>query len=91
MVLDNKAPSIGGVPWADSDITPWNLPDGLLELTARDIWGFLKTHPNFRDVDLKAFYQSLVDKSYCSGLGPVVSHSDVENALVKVISFVSFA
>jgi len=48
-------------------------------------------HPNFREVDLKAFYQSLVDKSYCSGLGPVVSHSDVENALVKVISFVSFA
>jgi hypothetical protein len=89
MVLDNKVRPLEPVAWADQDLTPWRLPDDMLELTPRDIWGFLKTHPNFRDVDLKAFYQSLVDKSYCSGFGPVVAPSDVESALVKVL-FLSF-
>jgi hypothetical protein len=86
MVLDNNVRPLDAVPSTDTDGTPWRLPDNLLELSPRDIWGFLKTHPNFQDVDLKAFYQSLVDKSYCSGFGPVVSPSDVEKALLGALS-----
>jgi hypothetical protein len=81
MVLDGKARQAS---WVDSDVTPWRLSDDLLELTPRDVWGFLKSHPNFNDIDVKAFYQTLVDKSYCSGFGPVLKPSDVENAIVKV-------
>jgi Transcription factor PAP1 len=86
MVLDAKVRGWEPMPWVDSDITPWRLSDDLLELTPRDIWGFLKSHPNFRDVDLKSFYQSLVDKSFCSGSGPVLAQKDVENALISVLS-----
>jgi len=85
MVLDGKVKSEETVPWVDTDITPWRLSDDLLELTPRDVWGFLKSHPNFNDVDIRKFYQSLVDKSYCSGFGPVISPSDTEKALVKVL------
>ena len=86
MVLDGKVKSNESVPWVDTDIAPWRLSDDLLELTPRDVWGFLKSHPNFNDVDIKAFYQSVVDKSYCSGFGPVITPLDVENALLKVHS-----
>jgi hypothetical protein len=85
MVLDGQVKSQETVPWVDTDIAPWRLSDDLLELTPRDVWGFLKSHPNFNDVDIRKFYQSLVDKSYCSGFGPVISPSDVEKALVKVL------
>jgi hypothetical protein len=84
MVLDGKAKPQDTVPWVDTDIAPWRLSDDLLELTPRDVWGFLRSHPNFSDVDIRAFYQSLVDKSYCSGFGPVIIPSDVEQALMKV-------
>jgi hypothetical protein len=80
MVLDTAVKQ----PWVDNDITPWHLSDDLLELTPRDVWGFLKTHPNFNDIDIKAFYQTLVDKSYCAGFGPVLKPKDVESAIVKV-------
>jgi hypothetical protein len=83
MVLDGKVKSAETVPWVDTDIAPWRLSDDMLELTPRDVWGFLKSHPNFNDVDIRAFYQSVVDKSYCSGFGPVISTSDVRNALVR--------
>lgn len=86
MVLDSKVRGWEPVPYVDSDIAPWRLGDDLLELTPRDIWGFIKSHPNFNDVDLKTFYQSLVDKSFCSGFGPVIAPKDVENALIKVYS-----
>jgi hypothetical protein len=85
MVLDGNVKSQETVPWVDTDIAPWRLSDDLLELTPRDVWGFLKSHPNFNDVDIRKFYQSLVDRSYCSGFGPVISPSDVEKALVKVL------
>ena len=84
MVLDGKVKSLDSTPWVDTDILPWRLSDDILELTPRDVWGFLKTHPNFNDVDLKTFYQSLVDKSYCSGFGPVITPADAEGALLKV-------
>jgi hypothetical protein len=84
MVLDGKVKSLEAAPWVDTDISPWRLSDDLLELTPRDVWGFLKSHPHFNDVDIKAFYQSLVDKSYCSGFGPVIAPKDVEHALLKV-------
>jgi hypothetical protein len=84
MVLDGKVKSQDTIPWVDTDITPWRLSDDLLELTPRDVWGFLKSHPNFNDVDLKTFYQSLVDKSYCSGFGPVITPVDAERALIRV-------
>ena len=84
MVLEGKPKPQEIVPWVDTDITPWRLSGDLVELTPRDVWGFLKTHPNFNDVDIKAFYQSLVDKSYCSGFGPVIKPTDMENALIKV-------
>jgi hypothetical protein len=84
MVLDNKVKPLDTVPWVDTDISPWRLSADLIELTPRDVWGFLKSHPNFNDVDIKAFYQSLVDKSYCSGFGPVIAPKDVEQALLKV-------
>jgi len=84
MVLEGKVKSPKTVPWVDMDIAPWRLSDDVMELTARDVWGFLKSHPNFNDVDIKAFYQSVVDKSYCSGFGPVITPSDVENAIVTV-------
>jgi hypothetical protein len=84
MVLDDKVRSAETVPWVDTDIAPWRLSDDMLELTPRDVWGFLKSHPNFNDVDIRAFYQSVVDKSYCSGFGPVITTSDVKNALVRV-------
>jgi hypothetical protein len=86
MVLDGKVKSQDSVPWVDTDLAPWRLSDDLLELTPRDVWGFLKSHPHFNDVDIRAFYQSLVDKSYCSGFGPVITPSDAENALMKVHS-----
>jgi len=70
-------------PWADTEVSPWRLSDDLLELTPRDVWGFLKSHPNFNDIDVKAFYQTLVDKSYCSGFGPVYKPTDVESAIAK--------
>lgn len=88
MVLDGKVKSQETVPWVD--IAPWRLSDDLLELTPRDVWGFLQSHPNFNDVDIRTFYQSLVDKSYCSGFGPVISPSDVEKALVKVLFPVTY-
>ena len=47
MVLDAKVRGLEPMPWVDSDITPWRLSDDLLELTPRDIWGFLKSHPNY--------------------------------------------
>jgi hypothetical protein len=84
MVLDGKVKSLEPAPWVDTDIAPWRLSDDLLELTPRDVWGFLQSHPHFNDVDIKAFYQSLVDKSYCSGFGPVIAPKDVEHALLKV-------
>ena len=87
MVLDGKAKPQDTRTWVDTDIAPWRLSDGSVELTPRDVWGFLKSHPNFNDVDIKAFYQSLVDKCYCSGFGPVIMPSDVESALLKVLSF----
>jgi hypothetical protein len=83
MVLDGKVKSQDTIPWVDTDISPWRLSDDLLELTPRDVWGFMKSHPNFNDVDLKTFYQSLVDKSYCSGFGPVITPVDAERALIK--------
>jgi len=86
MVLDGGRIKSDPVPWVDTDLTPWRVSDDLLELTPRDVWGFLKTHPNFQDVDIKAFYRSLVDKSYCSGFGPVITPSDAESALMKVPS-----
>jgi|SRR5215471_16573897 len=86
MVLDGNVKSNESVPWVDTDITPWRLSHDLLELTPRDVWGFLKSHPNFNDVDIKTFYQSVVDRSYCSGFGPVIAPSDVQNALIKVHS-----
>lgn len=85
MVLDRRPTPLDSVPWVDTDIASWRLTDDLVELTPRDVWGFLKSHPNFNDVDIKAFYQSLVDKSYCSGFGPVITPSDAEKALVKVL------
>lgn len=91
MVLEGKVKSNETVPWVDTDITPWRLSDDLLELTPRDVWGFLKTHPNFNDVDIKSFYQSLVDKSYCSGYGPVITPSDAKIALLKVHSSQGYA
>ena len=84
MVLDGKLKSQDTIPWVDTDISPWRRSDELFELTARDVWGFLKSHPNFNDVDLRSFYQSLVDRSYCSGFGPVITPADAETALVKV-------
>lgn len=84
MVLDAKVGGWEPLPYVDSDVAPWRLGDDLLELTPRDIWGFIKSHPNFNDVDLKTFYQSLVDKSFCSGFGPVIAPKDVESALIKV-------
>ena len=86
MVLDRKPAPLDSIPWVNTDIASWKLTDDLVELTPRDVWGFLKSHPNFNDVDIKAFYQSLVDKSYCSGFGPVITPSDAEKALVKVFS-----
>jgi len=91
MVLDGQVKPPETVPWVDTDIAPWRLSDDLLELTARDVWGFLKSHPNFNDVDIKSFYKSLVDKSYCSGFGPVITPSDAEKALIKVQSSVGNA
>jgi hypothetical protein len=87
MVLDGKVKSQDTIPWVDTDISPWRLSDDLLELTPRDVWGFLKSHPNFNDVDLKTFYESLVDKSYCSGFGPVITPADAERALLKVLLY----
>jgi hypothetical protein len=84
MVLDGKAKQQGSVPWVDTDMLPWRLSEDLVELTPRDVWGFLRSQPNFEDVDVRAFYQSLVDKSYCSGFGPVITPSDVQEALAKV-------
>lgn len=87
MVLDKKVKPLDPIPWIDTGINAWRMSDNSLELTARDVWGFLKSHPNFNDVDIRTFYQSLVDRSYCSGFGPVISPSDVKVALAKVIRF----
>jgi len=84
MVLEGGKVNTDRVPWCDSDVSPWRLPPDVFELTPRDVWGFLKTHPNFNDVDLKTFYQTLVEKAYCSGFGPVIRQPDLENALLKV-------
>jgi hypothetical protein len=82
MVLDGNPKPLERVPWVDNALSPWRLGDDLLELTPRDVWGFLRCHPNFNEVDLKTFYQTLVDKSYCSGFGPVISPRDAEAALI---------
>ena len=84
MVLDRKTRQ-DSRPWVDMDVQPWRMVDGVVELTPRDVWGFVKSHPRFSEVDLKAFYQSFVDRSYCSGFGPVITPSDVENALMMVL------
>jgi len=86
MVLDGNSKPLNQIDWVDNDLSPWRLGDDMLELTPRDVWGFLRTHPNFNEVDLKKFYQTLVDKSYCSGFGPVVSPRDAEAALITVPS-----
>jgi hypothetical protein len=84
LVLDPDKPSRDPVPWVDSNLSPWKFSDDTMELTARDVWGFLKTHPRFQEIDLRMFYESLVDRSHCSGFGPVVNLSDVEDAIHKV-------
>lgn len=84
MVLEGGKVNKDPVPWVDTDISPWRMSPDVFELTPRDVWGFIKSHPQFNEVDLKSFYQSLVDRSYCSGFGPVITSTDVENALLTV-------